>query len=270
MKTLLTATAVLAATALCAAAQAHVAVQPATAVAGADETLRFVVGHGCDGQPTTALRVELPPTLGAIAPQAKAGWHFTLDNLPSGAVALTWRGELAAHQADTFPVGVRLPRTAGPLTFAATQTCGGQSVRWDEAVVPGGAKPAHPAPMLTLTAAEPAAAPAAPVAASDGRLPKEIKRLPDGTFGDAGGRPLYTFNFDTMVGMSHCEDDCAKMWPPLAAPKGAKAFGDWSVIPRPEGATQWAYRTKPLYTYSEDRPGEPARGLAAPNWKLAK
>ena len=65
-----------------------------------------------------------------------------------------------------------------------------------------------------------------------------------------------------MVGMSHCEDDCARMWPPLAAPKSAKAFGDWSVIPRPDGSAQWAYKTKPLYTYSEDRPGEPARGLA--------
>ena len=50
----------------------------------------------------------------------------------------------------------------------------------------------------------------------------------------------------------------------------AKPFGDWSLIPRPEGGVQWAYKTKPLYVYSEDRPGQPARGSEAPNWKRAK
>jgi predicted lipoprotein with Yx(FWY)xxD motif len=123
--------------------------------------------------------------------------------------------------------------------------------------------------MVTLVASAPA--PAAAAAPSVGeRLPQGVRRQTDGTLADAAGAALYTFNYDTMVGMSHCEDDCARMWPPLAAPKSAKAFGDWSVIPRPDRSAQWAYKTKPLYTYSEDRPGQPARGLEAPNWSRAK
>ena len=267
MKTILNTTLVLAAAALAGVAEAHVTVQPATAVPGAQETLRFVVGHGCDGQPTTALRVELPRAVTHVEPQPKDGWTVAVERQPDGGVAVTWRGELAAHQADSFPVRVRLPKTPGALALPAAQTCGATTVRWDEAVPSGGPRPSHPAPSLTLADAGEAAATAPP---GTERLPKGVQRLADGGLADATGRPLYTFDFDTMVGMSHCEDDCARMWPPLAAPRGAKPFGDWSLIPRPEGGVQWAYKTKPLYVYSEDRPGQPARGSEAPNWKRAK
>ncbi len=56
----------------------------------------------------------------------------------------------------------------------------------------------------------------------------------------------------------------------MAAPRTATPFGDWSLIPRPDGGTQWAYKDKPLYTYSQDRPGQPPLGDQAPNWKRAK
>jgi predicted lipoprotein with Yx(FWY)xxD motif len=266
MKTLLKALPFLVAMAATGATQAHVAVQPATAVAGAQETLRFVVGHGCDGQPTTALRVELPPGVSSVEPQAKDGWTVAVDRVRGGAV--TWRGgELPPHQPDAFSIRARLPSTAGPLSFVAIQTCGAVTVRWDEAATPGGARPSHPAPSLTLTL-DGQTAPAAPP--GNERLPNGVQRQPDGTLADAAGAALYTFNYDTMIGMSHCEDDCARMWPPLAAPRTAKPFGDWSVIPRPDGSAQWAYKNKPLYTYSQDRPGQPARGLDAPNWTRAK
>lgn len=249
------------------AVQAHVMVQPTTATPGGEETLRFVVGHGCDGQPTTALRVELPPSLAKAEPQSKDGWTLTTERLAGGGVAFTWRGELPPHQADGFAVRAKLPATAGPLSFVAAQTCGATTVRWDEPTPPGGPRPSHPAPTLMLAATDEAAATAS--AASE-RLPGGVQRLADGGLADTAGRPLYTFNFDTMVGMSHCEEDCARMWPPLAAAKGAQPFGDWSLISRPEGGAQWAYKTKPLYTYAQDRPGEVARGTEAPNWKRAK
>jgi predicted lipoprotein with Yx(FWY)xxD motif len=251
------------------AAGAHIAVAPTTAAPGATETLSFIVGHGCDGQPTTALRVEAPKAVTAVEPQSKPGWTSGVETLADGGRAVTWRGGEPLTKADSFAVRVRLPSQGGRVAFVVVQSCGGTTVRWDEPVAADGPKPKHPTPLVTLAAS--GAAPASTAAPAAGeRLPTGVQRQADGTLADAAGKALYTFNFDTMVGMSHCEDDCAKMWPPLAAPKAAKAFGDWSVIPRPDGSAQWAYRTKPLYTYSQDRPGQPARGLEAPNWSRAK
>jgi predicted lipoprotein with Yx(FWY)xxD motif/uncharacterized protein YcnI len=269
------------------AARAHIAVAPTMAAPGEIVVLSFIVGHGCEGRPTTALRIELPKAVTGIQPQPKAGWTPTIETLADGGRAVTWRGGEPLTKADSFAVRAGLPSQGERVAFVAVQSCGETTVRWDEAVPKDGPKPKHPAPALTLadrpisfgnerrppllTLANRGALvdlSSAPPPAE--RLPGVVHRSADGSFADAKGLPLYTFNFDTMVGMSHCEDDCAKMWPPLAAPKAAKAFGDWSVIPRPDGSAQWAYKTKPLYTYSEDRPGQPARGLEAPNWSRAK
>jgi predicted lipoprotein with Yx(FWY)xxD motif len=249
-------------------AQAHVLLQPATAEPGSDQLLRIVVGHGCNGQPTTALRVELPPELSAAKPQGKDGWTLTIEP-PSGKSpsAITWRGELAAHLPGEFQIQARLPSRTGPLVLAAVQSCGEVTVRWDQPVTPGAARPEHPAPSLTLVRGGAAGGPAPAVAA--GTLPKDVRML-NGAFADAAGKPLYTFDHDTMAGMSHCFEDCAALWPPLMASQGAMPFGDWTLIRREEGSAQWAYKTKPLYTYSQDRPGEPAKGTEAPNWRLAK
>lgn len=92
----------------------------------------------------------------------------------------------------------------------------------------------------------------------------------NGAFADTAGKPLYIWDNDTMVGMSHCEDDCAKMWPPLKAPAGAKPSGDWAPIRREDGSLQWTYKNKPLYTYSADQPGGPPAGEQLPKWHLAR
>ena len=246
---------------LAGAAQAHVMLQPATAAPGADQVLTFVVGHGCGGQPTTALRVELPAEVRTAAPQAKAGW--TLGVEPR---AITWRGELAAHQSGDFQIQAHLPAREGPLAFTVVQSCGEATVRWDEAVSTGAARPAHPAPSLTLVKGG-AAAPAA--AAAGGKVPSDV-RVVEAGLTDAAGEPLYIYVNDTMVGMSHCFDDCAEMWPPLKAAPGSKPFGDWALIRREDGSVQWTYKTKPLYTYSKDQAGQPPKGLEAPNWRLAR
>lgn len=256
--------------ALAPAARAHVVVAPTMAAPGAVETLNFVVGHGCDGQPTTALRVELPNTVTAVQPQPKPGWTASVEALADGGRAVTWRGGEPLTKADGFAVRARLPSEGSKVAFVAVQMCGAATVRWDEPTPAGAAKPKHPAPSLTLAAS--ASAPVAPPSAptSSDRLPKGVQRLADGGLGTAGGLPLYTFNYDTMVGMSHCEEDCARMWPPLLAPKGAKPFAGWTLVPRMNGALQWALRDKPLYTYSKDKPGQPPAGLEAPNWTRAK
>ncbi|MCR6632670.1 MAG: hypothetical protein NVV74_22980 [Magnetospirillum sp.] len=73
---------------------------------------------------------------------------------------------------------------------------------------------------------------------------------------DEKGMTLYTFDKDE-AGKIACVDACAQNWPPLLADKGAKAMGEYSLVKRPDGAMQWAYRGKPLYLWSKDmKPGD--------------
>ena len=73
---------------------------------------------------------------------------------------------------------------------------------------------------------------------------------------DVKGMTLYVFDRDA-TGKSNCNGPCATNWPPFAAPTGAKASGDWTVVTRDDGAMQWAYKGKPLYAFSKDgKPGD--------------
>jgi len=74
----------------------------------------------------------------------------------------------------------------------------------------------------------------------------------DGMLVDGSGMTLYTFDKDSGA-KSVCNGPCATNWPPLAAAGGAMASGDWSVITRDDGSKQWAYKGKPLYTWSKDK-----------------
>jgi predicted lipoprotein with Yx(FWY)xxD motif len=67
--------------------------------------------------------------------------------------------------------------------------------------------------------------------------------------------PIYTYDKDEP-GKSHCEAACATAWPPVIAPASATTVGDWSAIERPDKTKQWAYKGKPVYTYSRDEPGQ--------------
>ena len=106
-------------------------------------------------------------------------------------------------------------------------------------------------------------------AASAQKLPPGVK-MANGAMADASGKALYTYDMDTMKGMSHCEGRCATAWPPLVAPADAKATGDWTLVTRADGTRQWAYKDKPVYTFAKDAADQPGAGEAVPNWKLAK
>lgn len=89
-------------------------------------------------------------------------------------------------------------------------------------------------------------------------------------YGDAKGMTLYIFDKDVEPGKSTCSGDCAKTWPALAAPADAHAFGDWSVVARDDGAKQWAFKGKPLYTSAKDAKLGDANGNGADNvWHVA-
>ncbi len=86
------------------------------------------------------------------------------------------------------------------------------------------------------------------------------------------GMTLYTFANDTMPGMSMCNDECARNWPPLSALDDAMPTGKWSVVQRSDGLKQWAYAGRPLYGWHEDRAPGIARGDGRGNgaWSVAR
>ncbi len=87
---------------------------------------------------------------------------------------------------------------------------------------------------------------------------------------DERGMTLYTYDKDE-TGKSNCVDACAQNWPPLLADAGAKVTGEYSLVKRPDGAMQWAYRGKPLYLWSKDtKPGETTGDNVKEVWHLAR
>jgi predicted lipoprotein with Yx(FWY)xxD motif len=87
-------------------------------------------------------------------------------------------------------------------------------------------------------------------------LAAEPAMMKGGMMVDHKGMTVYTFDKDAG-GKSMCNGDCAKNWPPMMAPAGAKAEGKWTVIKRDDGMMQYAYDGKPLYTFMKDeKPGE--------------
>ena len=87
-------------------------------------------------------------------------------------------------------------------------------------------------------------------------LAAEPAMMKDGMMVDHKGMTVYTFDKDSG-GKSMCNGDCAKNWPPMMAPAGAKAEGKLTPIKRDDGTMQWAYDGKPLYTFVKDeKPGE--------------
>ncbi|UQS13420.1 hypothetical protein [Pseudomonas sp. HS6] len=80
--------------------------------------------------------------------------------------------------------------------------------------------------------------------------------MKDGMMTDHKGMTVYTFDKD-MGGKSMCNGECAKMWPPMMAPAGAKAEGKFTPIKRDDGMMQWSMDGKPLYTFMKDeKPGD--------------
>lgn len=115
---------------------------------------------------------------------------------------------------------------------------------------------------LALAAATAACAASMPAMTADTKLGAVLT--------DARGMTLYTFDKDE-AGKSNCAGECATNWPPFAAAADARAEGDWSVVTRADGAKQWAYKGKPLYTWVKDaKPGDTTGEGVKGVWRVAK
>jgi predicted lipoprotein with Yx(FWY)xxD motif len=95
-----------------------------------------------------------------------------------------------------------------------------------------------------------------------------VRHVPDagGTaLVSSAGLTLYAYQGDAGRSVPDCGvgSNCARHWRPLEAAAIANPTGDFTVIAREDGITQWAYRGRPLYLFDGDRkPGE-VRGVGA-------
>ncbi len=126
--------------ALAGSAMAHITLEQQSAAADTYYKAVLRVGHGCDGSPTRAIVVQLPPGAQHPHPMPKAGWTLSSRADPaSGAVTeVAWRGgTLADAHYDEFVVRVKLPAQAGPLWFRVHQQCEQGANDWAEVPASG-------------------------------------------------------------------------------------------------------------------------------------
>jgi predicted lipoprotein with Yx(FWY)xxD motif len=78
---------------------------------------------------------------------------------------------------------------------------------------------------------------------------------------------IYTYDRDTP-GKSACIGACAQRWPPVTVTPHSRAIGDWTMILRADGNSQWAYKGHPLYKFAGDKPGQKTGDGVGGVWHL--
>ncbi|MFD4991025.1 DUF1775 domain-containing protein [Cellulosimicrobium cellulans] len=136
-------------------AAAHVLIETVEPHGDGTSTLTFTFDHGCDGEPTDALRVTLPEGVEALAAGQPDGWTSDVTD-----DAVAWSGEpVPDGERAAFTLDVRVTGDVGQaFVFPAVQECpSGASYAWTD-TDPSGARPA---PTFVATAASLASAPVA-------------------------------------------------------------------------------------------------------------
>ncbi|MCL6440652.1 MAG: YcnI family protein [Thermoleophilum sp.] len=161
--------ATVAAVALPAGANAHVTVSPSEAPAGGYARLEFSVPHGCDGSPTTRIRVRIPRDVAIVKPGRNAFWTLATkqgektpvevhgQRITRGPQEVIWtaRTPLPDAQLDVLQMSVKLPEGAGrSVYFPTVQECERGSTAWIERPAAGQSADEleHPAPVVKLVA----------------------------------------------------------------------------------------------------------------------
>jgi len=134
---------------------AHIALSQPSFEAGQNYAAFFKVEQGCAGSPTIALNVQIPDGVIVLDTPPKPGWTVNAKRDKGQVTGVTWRGKLAAKDADQFGLFVKLPAKPGTLYFPVLQQCEKSEIRWSD--IPAAGKTpreiAHPAAVLQLIAA---------------------------------------------------------------------------------------------------------------------
>jgi uncharacterized protein YcnI len=128
-------------------ALAHITLATTEAEAGTTFRAILVVGHGCDGEATTSVRVQIPEGFYNVKPMPKAGWELQSvtgpyakpfmnhgTELTEGVTEITWSGgTLPDSQFDefTFRGTFGSDLAAGSaFYFPVIQHCGDKESPW--------------------------------------------------------------------------------------------------------------------------------------------
>ena len=103
-------------------------------------------------------------------------------------------------------------------------------------------------------------------------MPVQVVQTSAGTMlVDLKGMTLYYFDRDDSGNKSNCNGKCTERWIPFAAPAGAEATGDFTLIVRNDGSRMWAYRYRPLYFSRQDKEPGDVNGYDTSNhWHIAR
>lgn len=149
-------------------ASAHATLEQAEASPGPYKAV-LRIPHGCDGQATNTVRIELPEGFISAKPMPKAGWQLETETgayaetysnhgnqVTEGVTSVSWSGgSLEDGHYDEFVVMGTLAgvESGDVLAFATTQTCADGEVAWTEIAAEGQDPHAldYPAPTVTIS-----------------------------------------------------------------------------------------------------------------------
>lgn len=149
-------------------AHAHATLEQSEAAVGATTKITLRVPHGCAGEATNQVRIDIPEGFYAVKPMPKAGWELTTETGPyaapyenhgtemtEGVRAVIWSG---GDLPDAFYDEFTVRGTVGPdaqageaMYFPSLQTCANGTADWTD--TSGSHDVSNPAPSVTLTAA---------------------------------------------------------------------------------------------------------------------
>jgi uncharacterized protein YcnI len=160
---------------LSAPAFAHVTFENAQAKPNSSFKAVMRISHGCDGQPTTKVRVRIPEGIVAVKPMPKAGWTLETakgsyvkayqvngEAVSEGVTDIVWTGSLDDGHYDEFVFQARFTDAYQPgatVYFPVVQECTKGTQEWVQ--VPAEGQDPHslasPAPGVRIVAAQSAA-----------------------------------------------------------------------------------------------------------------
>ncbi len=151
---------------------AHVSIEEEAVEAGGFAVVTFSVPHGCDGSPTTQVRIQIDESIPTVTPTINASWTVDKVMEPLDTPIVGSHGEqltervsevvytaitpLADGYRDTFELGIEVPDDAvgERLYFPTIQTCTVGETGWIEVPAEGadGDGLAAPAPSVLVVA----------------------------------------------------------------------------------------------------------------------